>query len=249
MNEYKHDVYLSFTGADRDLKNDICNRLTEAGFKDVYDSDAYCKGQFRQDYMEALMSSKVFLMILSDNLRNDPAITSHGTLSEVRKELVLACELEAYNKLNIVILCMSEFFRYQNGFQNVKDTIGWLFYTHTRGFSHVIGGIEENGLLKDQAYHGIETRARAFIDARDAGTPVISQAQKLDVSTEKLAKPELFVGRKNEIDRVIEAYRNGKQAVVLSGIGGMGKSRLALEIARLCKDEFYFNCPQIIQIQ
>ncbi len=248
MNEYKHDIYLSFTGADRELKNDICNRLTEAGFKDVYDSDAYCKGQFRQDYMEALSSSKVFLMILSDNLRNDPSITSQGTLTEVRKELALACELEARNELNIIILCMSEFFRYQNGFKNVRDTIGWLFYTHTRGFSYVTGGIDEDGLLKPQAYHGIETRARSFIEMRDAGTPVISQAQKLDISVEKLAKTELFVGRKREIKAVTDAYRDGKQAVVLSGIGGMGKSRLALEIARLCKDEFYFNCPQIIQI-
>ena len=248
MSEYKYDIYLSFTGADRELKNDICQRLHDSGFNDVYDSDAYCKGQFRQDYMEALMSSKVFLMILSDNLRNDPAITSHGTLSEVRKELSLACELEAMNKLNIVILCMSEFFKYQSGFRNVSDTIGWLFYTHTRGFSYVNGAIEEDGLLKDQAYHSIETRARSFIEMRDAGTPIISQAQKLDISKEKIVATELFVGRKREIDTVIEAYREGKQAVVLSGIGGMGKSRLALEIASICSKEFYFNCPQIVQI-
>lgn len=248
MNDYKHDIYLSFTGADRDLKNDLYNRLTDAGFENVYDSDTYCKGQFRQDYMEALSSSKVFLMILSDNLRNDPAITERGTLTEVRKELALACELEARNELNIVILCMSEFFKYQSGYKNVKDTIGWLFYTHTRGFSYITGAIEENGLLKDQAYHDIETRARSFIDMRNAGTPVISQAQKLDISTERLPTQENFVGRQMELATVLEAFKNGKQAVVLSGIGGMGKSRLALEIARACKENFFFNCPQIIQI-
>ena len=78
MNDYKHDIHLSFTGADRELKNDLYNRLKNAGFENVYDSDTYCKGQFRQDYMEALSSSKVFLMILSDNLRNDPCPCGSG---------------------------------------------------------------------------------------------------------------------------------------------------------------------------
>ena len=165
MKEYTYDVYMSFTGADRDLKNDIARRLEDSGFKKVYDSDAYCKGQFRQDYMEALSKSKVFLMILSDNLRNDPAVTHTGTLSEVRKEIALACELEARNELNILILCTSEFFRFYNGYDNAGDTLGWLFYTHTRGFSYVVGATNENGVLTDLAFSSIESRARSLLKA------------------------------------------------------------------------------------
>ena len=250
MKEYLYDVYMSFTGADRELKNNIAKRLVdETGFKKVYDSDAYCKGQFRQDYMEALSKSKVFLMILSDNLRNDPAVTQTGTLSEVRKEIALACELEARNELNILILCTSEFFRFYNGYDNAGDTLGWLFYTHTRGFSYVVGATDEEGKLTDLAFRSIESRAKSFIESRDAGTPVISQAPKLDISEEKLPQKQLFVGREKEIKEAIDAYKKGKQVVVLSGMGGMGKSRIATEIARECTQEHYFKCPQIVQIQ
>ena len=114
MKEYLYDVYMSFTGADRELKNDIAKRLVdETGFKNVYDSDAYCKGQFRQDYMEALTKSKVFLMILSDNLRNDPAVTQTGTLSEVRKEIAL----EIVNQTNSLLKQILVFTAvHQNGF-------------------------------------------------------------------------------------------------------------------------------------
>ena len=42
MKEYIYDVYMSFTGADRDLKNDIAKRLGDSGFKKVYETTAGC---------------------------------------------------------------------------------------------------------------------------------------------------------------------------------------------------------------
>ena len=115
MQEYKYDVFLSFTGADREKKDAIKGRLAELGLS-YYDSDLYCKGQFRQDFIEALDQSRVYLLILSDNLRNDPNITGGGTFSEVRRECATACELEARGQLNIVTLCLSEFFLYTLNF-------------------------------------------------------------------------------------------------------------------------------------
>ena len=246
--DYKYDVYLSFTGADRDLKNDIFARLDALGY-DCYDSDSYCMGQFRQNYMEALDKSRVYLMILTDNLRNDPAISGTGTLSEVRKELAVACELEAKNQLNIVILCMSQFFRFADGFHDYNDTIGWLYYTHTRGFSMVYGDLAEGGGLSDRAFHDITSRVGTFIEARAKGAPVISQAAKLEIATESLAVREDFVGREEEISRILDAFRGGKQIVVLSGLGGMGKTTLATEVAARCHRDGLLRVPQIVHVQ
>ena len=78
MKDYLYDVFLSFTGADRDLKNAVRLHLEGQGLR-CYDSDLYCKGQFRADFCEALDRSRVYLMLLTDNLRNDPTVSGHGT--------------------------------------------------------------------------------------------------------------------------------------------------------------------------
>lgn len=248
MISYEYDVYLSFTGADRDMKNSIRQRLESGGFS-AYDSDLYCSGQFRQNYMEALDKSRVFLMILSDNLRNDPSVTSEGTLTEVRKELAMAAELEARGQLNIVILCLSDFFRYSHPFHDYNDTIGWLFYTHTRGFSMVYGSLTEDKLLSDASYADIESRVADFVKRRAEGKPALSQAPRIDITSDKIDSSEAFVGRDNELKRVLNAFSDGKQLVVLTGVGGMGKTRLATEIARYCNENGYLRCPQIVHIQ
>lgn len=246
--EYKYDVYLSFTGADRDLKNDIFARLRGLGYE-PYDSDSYCMGQFRQNYMEALDQSRVYLLLLTDNLRNDPAISGKGTLSEVRKELSVACELEAKNQLNIVILCMSQFFRFADGFHDYNDTVGWLYYTHTRGFSMVYGDLNEAALLSDRAFDDIASRVATFIEKRAQGTPVISQAPKIEIASERIPCRDGFVGREGEIDAVLETFRSGKQIAVLSGLGGMGKTSLATEVAARCHRDGLLRCPQIVRVQ
>ena len=66
MGEYQYDVFLSFTGADREWKDSIKNRLGEMGLT-YYDSDAYCKGMFREDFCKALDESRVYLLLLTDN--------------------------------------------------------------------------------------------------------------------------------------------------------------------------------------
>ncbi len=246
--EYQYDVYLSFTGGDRALKNEIRERFEAEGLS-CYDSDAYCKGQFRENYVEALDSSRVYLMILTDNLRNDPAVSGRGTLSEVRKELTTALDLEAHNQLNIVILCMSEFFRYSEPFHDYRDAIGWMYYSNTRGFSMVYGSLESDGTLSAASFSDVYTRARDFIAARNAGTPIISQSPKLEISKERLAERGVFVGREKELRSVLDAFGNGNQVVVLTGLGGMGKTAIATEVARQCEEMGYLRCPQIVHIQ
>lgn len=247
MKEYLYDVFLSFTGADRELKNRIKEYLGEIGLS-YYDSDLYCKGQFRQDFCEALDKSRVYLMLLTDNLRNDPTVTGTGTLTEVRRECSLACELEARNELNIVILCTSEFFKFSSTYHDYNDTIGWFFYSHTRGFSQVWGAFDEDGALSSSTLMDIGSRCASFVESRNNGKPQISQKPRIDIAENKLPERGIFVGREDEIKRAIDAFSVGKQAVVLSGMGGIGKTELAIEIARHTEEQNYLKCPQIVHI-
>lgn len=248
VQQYQYDVFLSFTGADREKKDAIKARLESLGLS-YYDSDLYCKGQFREDFLEALDQSRVYLLILSDHLRNDPNVTGKGTFTEVRRECSNACELEARGQLNILILCLSEFFRYTDGFHDYNDTIGWFFYTHTRGFSYVAGEVDAEGALTDKCLSDLTARAKSFVDARCAGKPVPSQKPRLEIAEEKLPERLLFKGRQNEIIDAMDAFAGGKQVVVLSGIGGIGKTALATEIARQCEEQGFLRCPQIVHVQ
>ncbi len=245
---YEYDVFLSFTGADRELKNELKAHLTKSGLV-CYDSDALCKGRFRDDFCQALDKSRVYLMILSDNLRNDPLITGKGMLTEVRRESAYACELEARNELNVVILCLSEFFRYENGFHDYNDILGWHFYTHTRGFSTIYGSVESDGTLDNKSLSEVERECKEFTEQRKAGSPVVSQAPRIEISREKLIEPSSFKGRDAEMEAAMEAFSSGNQMVVLSGLGGMGKTCLATAIAKKCSDDGLFVCPQIVRVQ
>ncbi len=248
MNDYLYDVFLSFTGADRELKDTVKNRLGEMGLS-FYDSDMYCKGQFRDDFCEALDKSRVYLMILTDNLRNDPLITQKGRLTEVRRECNLACDLESTNQLNIIILCMSEFFRFSEPFHDYNDKVGWYFYSVTRGFSQVFGTVDENGVLSEKSLEEITSRCASFVEKRNAGKPVLSQMPKLEIATEQLIGASTVMGREDRIKEVLDAFAEGKQAVVLEGLGGMGKTTVAMEIARVCEEMGYLKCPQIVRVQ
>lgn len=248
MKEYQYDVFLSFTGADRDMKNRIAAYLDKRGMK-PYDSDLYCAGQFRPDFCEALDRSRVYLMILTDNLRNDPNITGRGCFSEVRREGNLASRLEAAGELNIVILSMSEFFRFGSTFHDYNDVIGWHFYSLTSGFSQIAGEVDADGTLSEKTLEEIASRCRNFVDKRLAGTPVPSEAPRLEIASGDLPVCEVFRGREEEIGAAISAFESGCRTVVLSGLGGVGKTTLAVEIARRLEEGGYLRCPQIVSVR
>ena len=139
---YKFDVFLSWTGADRELKNDLKRFLCQKSIEkdpdtpiikqgEIYDSDENCmSGEFRIDYVDALCSSKTYVMILSDAVLNDPNLTKAGVFSEVRKEGNLAADLEARGELNIVILNLTSKFcnpKYSDFSPN--DLIGKHFFS------------------------------------------------------------------------------------------------------------------------
>ena len=96
MKEYLYDVFLSFTGLDRSLKASIRKYLESQGL-DCYDSDEINTGDFRDHYCEGIDKSRVYLLVLTDSLYNDPAKTGKGFISEVRKEVNLALEWKVWD--------------------------------------------------------------------------------------------------------------------------------------------------------
>ncbi len=250
MHNYEYDVFMSFTGRDRELKDAVRRHLEspEVGLR-CYDSDRDCQGDFRDNYCEGIDKSRVYLLILTDSLRNDPLQTGEGSLTEVRKEVNLAMELEAQNQLNVVILCMSEFFSYRAPFHDYEDRIGWFFYSHTRGFSQIFARVDEDGSLSEKTLNDIAAQSLHFITKRNEGNPVPSQAPHFEIAIERLTERDIFKGRATEIEEVLRAFGDGKQVVVLSGLGGIGKTTLAAEIMRRSEDMKFLQCPQMVHIQ
>lgn len=248
MKEYVYDVFLSFTGADRELKTYIRENLEERGLK-CYDADRDCKGDFTDNFCQALDQSKVYLMILSDNLCNNPAESGQGWLTYVRDECAYARELESANELNIEILCMPGKFSFNTTFHDYTDSLRWFFYTHTRGFSMVHGAVNEEGNLSGFTLNKIYHDCRDFIIRRDAGKPVISQHFNVYIRNVEMPEKGVFKGREEEINAALDAFKAGKQVVVLRGLGGFGKTTLATEIARESEARSFLNCPQIVYLQ
>ncbi|MBQ5825655.1 MAG: TIR domain-containing protein, partial [Clostridia bacterium] len=65
----KHDVFISWTGADRELKNTVADFLRNNGIS-CLESDHSCSGDFRQWSREAVSRCNIFLLIGSVNIFN-----------------------------------------------------------------------------------------------------------------------------------------------------------------------------------
>lgn len=240
--EYTKDVFLSWTGCDRELKNQISKYLTEKGYR-IYDSDLECRGEYRSNYAMALNESKVYLLILTDGL-----LENFG--SEVKKEVLIANEFEAKGELNIAVLCLSDKFRYGKITPSPKDAMHWFYYSNTRGYSFNDTQKNVEGLIEQSVLERIFEDCKFFIDARDGGQPVISQAPriKLAVDSKEMGIDGNFFGRINEIADIREKFDGEARIIILHGMGGMGKTQLANKVARLLDGENIFSYVQTVNV-
>lgn len=244
LQDYKYDVFISWTGKDKPLKDEVKMLLTNAGLR-CYDSEVECKGEFRSDYMYALQYSKVYILLMTDNLRNDPNVSGYGSFTEVRKEVSLAMELEAKGDLNVIIFNTSSFFCYKDVFRDVNDQVGWFFYVNTRGFSRIdaLSGLDDGTAEK------LLNDTKGFVQSRNENKPVISQRPHLGIENIPVTDCENFLGRDKEIEEIQTALANGTRAIVLSGMGGIGKTTIVKHFINACKNNGRYVCPQIVRIQ
>lgn len=245
---YLYDVFLSWTGADRPVKNQIKAELEKNGFT-VFDSDERCKSRFREECIEGVNRSRVYLLILSNAIANDPNLTGRGLFSEARGEMEAAHLAEARGTLNMIVLNISTLFSPSKDYLDYKENERF-FSALTMGFSWVEEKQTFPKPLTLPTLEEIVGRAKYFIERRNAGDPVPSNAvTSAYLAEERIEHDPAFTGRKKEIEDVKRAFfEENKQVVVLSGLGGIGKTMLATEIAYEINAEKRAFCPQIVEL-
>lgn len=67
---------------------------------------------------------------------------------------------------------------------------------------------------------------------KEAGSPALSALHQLP------APPRDFTGRREEIDELLREMENGVSISGLHGMGGVGKTALALKLADILKDRY-----------
>ena len=198
--EYKYQVFLSWTVADRALKDDLNDYLRKHDITEIYDSDEGClSGEFRIDYIEALETSQVYLMILTDSVLNNPTTSGMGFYSEVRKEGNYAMELESRGVLNILILNLSSQLR--NGKRSTdfaaNNGLAKHFFAMTKGFTQQLVDYTD-GMLDDVTKSYVAETTKHFVDMRQAGTPVLSDSSLIKIARDAAIAAE----RKDDLSAI-----------------------------------------------
>lgn len=92
-------VFISWSGADRDVKNVIASKLAEENIP-YWDSDEHCKSDFSQECIENIHRSSVFVVIVSE------ASMAQG--SYVFNEVIEARRMESEGRLNILVYKLTD---------------------------------------------------------------------------------------------------------------------------------------------
>ena len=100
------DVFISWTGEDRDIKNAIAEKLKEAGIE-CWDSDENCVSDFSEECITAIKACQVFIVIISEHSMRK---------GYVKNEVIAARALEDAGQLNILVYKITEE-PYTNGFE------------------------------------------------------------------------------------------------------------------------------------
>ena len=249
MEEYKYNLFLSWTGADRALKRQIHDYFTSRNGEGYccYDSDCDCKsGDFRENYMAALRASKVYLLLLTDNLfkRADEYI------SEVINEFNGALDAEARRRLNIVVLCTSDIYRRFDPYvDRIEDgDLRLKFFNGLVAHSVLFRETQSDGLLSEELLEEIYGEVTRLVAARDDGKPELPNRMRLDVESISPRADVSFYGRDVEENAIRAAFDERKQIVVLRGLGGMGKTTVANRFAQIVSREKFLYYVQTVNV-
>lgn len=229
------DVFLSWTGQDRALKDRLRVFLESNGLR-CYDSDRDCRGDYCEDFGFREERSAVYLLILTPALLRSPYRRMGERYSVVKQELRYATYLEAIGEINFVIL--SAFDRAEE--EQSEGDSAVFFRAHTAAFSKIpLRQGEEESL----SFSACLKQVQGYVKARKERHPVPSCQPLLPVAHHKiLLSIDRFIGREKELASIGESFKAGSGIVVLSGMGGIGKTELAKRFA----SDSDFLCPQVV---
>lgn len=221
--KYDFDVFISWCGRDKNLKNEIKKQLYSSGIQNVYDSEDECKGNFHTNFAEALTSSKVFLLILTDNLYKIPGVDEAVSyISRCYEEVNIAEDQEMRGELNVQVVNFSTTYNNSKGYRDYDEKgLGRFYYVATRGRSIVQSS---DFATDDEAISSAVKKVREFIEGRDVGKPVVFKKADYGIVERKIPSFKSGVIRKDVIEKINLQFGIGKKIVVLQGEKGIGKT-------------------------
>ena len=214
-------VFVSFTGADREVKNRVVEALRTALDPEdvVWESDESCMSNYAEESIANIDVSQVFVVLLSKDAVNPR--------SYVSSEVHFAHKCEMAGKLNIVLFrldsCeLTHFLEMNLGHISDANHLARTIYNDDSGIPSLVKKVKR---LLDLRRMGMPEKPYDIIEP--------------ELNSVAFGGMQYFVeGSRN---KEFEAVRSGferSNVVIIRGIQGYGRRSLLREYARLRKEEF-----------
>lgn len=163
----------------------------------------------------------------------------HGASMNASREDIARDLMRLYGATNQPSLARRQYHELESALQRSLSTAPCL---QTR---ELLSRIEREAFMLAPL---LPTQASLSLTSTESATPTLNSPQEVDMTlpnppgnTEGTRLPSQwtrFVGRATEIAEVQELLHNGTRLVTLTGTGGTGKTRLAVEVAQLLINEW-----------
>jgi len=209
------DVFISWTGADRDVKDVLAEKLQAAGIT-CWDSDEYCTSDYAEECTAAIRRCGVFIAIISD------ASMEKGF---VQNEVTTARTLEREGKLNILVYKITEK-PYTDAFEFLLNHI-----------SFVTGNVVQRG---ENGLDIIVNRAKTLLRKRKEGNPEKPFDVHIpEIDGLRIAKTGYFVeGSRDESLQVIEESLQNSNVLILTEFFGFGKRSTVKKFVETHREQY-----------
>lgn len=214
------EVFISWTGADREVKNVIVDRLTQEGLE-CWDSDKECTSDYSEECIAAVKKCQVFIVIISDESMKK---------GYVFNEVVTAKELEDEGKLNVLVYKVTD----------APYTDRFAFQLNHISF--VSGNLinRKETVRGESSIDMIVKRTKRLLERRREGNPEKPFDVKIpEIDGLKITKPGYFVenSRDGVMTEIEESFEKSN-VIVLKEICGFGKKSAVKKYADLHRNEY-----------
>ena len=213
-------VFISWTGADRDVKNSIVEKLKDEGIE-CWDSDEHCVSDFSEECIAAIKSCEVFIVIISD---------SSMKKGYVKNEVITARGLEDDGKLNILVYKITDE-PYTNGFE---------FRLNHISFENGNLVPRKESIMGQSSIDNIVKRTKVLLQKRKEGNPEKPFDVKVpQVKGLKITKTGYFVeNSRDDILLSIDNFFEENTVVILKELFGFGKRSTVRKFAEIHSNKY-----------